>query len=134
MKHKYLFILTLVCIFCTNLYSQTVYVTKSGKKYHKENCSSLRSSSTAIDLKDAIRRQYTPCSRCKPQTEAGAMTQPVPKQGGDATPNADASEHVKIWTKGQTQSVQCSGTTKKGTRCKRKTRSPNGLCKSHGGE
>lgn len=30
--------------------------------------------------------------------------------------------------------VQCSGTTKKGSRCKRKTKYPNGKCYQHGGK
>jgi endonuclease G len=33
-----------------------------------------------------------------------------------------------------TCSVQCSGTTKSGSRCKRKTLSPNGRCFQHGGD
>jgi len=34
----------------------------------------------------------------------------------------------------KTQSVQCSATTQKGTRCKRMTTSANGKCHQHGGE
>ena len=43
----------------------TVYVTKSGSKYHKGHCSYLRKSKIPMSLKDAARR-YTPCSRCRP--------------------------------------------------------------------
>ncbi len=42
-----------------------------------------------------------------------------------------SSNSSKVHKKGQ--SVQCSGTTKKGNRCKRKTLSPNGRCYQHGG-
>ena len=45
----------------------TVYVTKSGSKYHKGHCSYLRKSKIAMSLEDAVRR-YTPCSRCRPPT------------------------------------------------------------------
>ena len=44
----------------------TVYITKSGKKYHRSTCSYLSKSKTAISLKDAKAQGYTPCSRCKP--------------------------------------------------------------------
>ena len=43
----------------------TVYVTKTGKKYHLGSCSYLRRSKTPMSLVDAKRR-YTPCSRCNP--------------------------------------------------------------------
>ncbi len=43
-----------------------VYVTKSGRKYHRRGCVYLRKSCKAITLRDALARGYTPCSRCKP--------------------------------------------------------------------
>ena len=43
----------------------TVYVTKTGKKYHRDGCSSLRRSKIPIALADAKLR-YGPCSRCNP--------------------------------------------------------------------
>ena len=47
------------------LQSETVYVTRTGKKYHRENCSSLRRSKIPISLEDASQR-YSPCGRCNP--------------------------------------------------------------------
>lgn len=44
----------------------TVYITKTGKKYHRGSCSYLRRSKISISLKDACDRGYTPCSRCNP--------------------------------------------------------------------
>ncbi len=44
----------------------TVYVTKSGKKYHADGCSYLSSSKIAISLDDAKAKGYTPCSKCNP--------------------------------------------------------------------
>lgn len=44
--------------------SQTVYITKTGKKYHRAGCSYLRKSKIAIDLKSAKASGYTACSRC----------------------------------------------------------------------
>jgi micrococcal nuclease len=43
-----------------------VYVTNSGKKYHLEDCRSLRRSKIALDLADAVKSGYGPCSICKP--------------------------------------------------------------------
>ena len=43
----------------------TVYVTKTGKKYHRGSCSSLRRSKIPISLAKA-KHEYEPCSRCNP--------------------------------------------------------------------
>jgi len=44
----------------------TVYITRTGKKYHRLDCRYLRRSSTPISLTEAIRRGYTPCKVCEP--------------------------------------------------------------------
>lgn len=44
----------------------TVYITDTGKKYHKSSCSYLNQSKTAININSAKSQGYTPCSRCKP--------------------------------------------------------------------
>lgn len=44
----------------------TVYITKTGAKYHRDGCRYLAKSKIAISLKDAIAEGYTPCSICKP--------------------------------------------------------------------
>ena len=43
-----------------------VYITRSGKKYHREGCSSLKLSKIPIFLDEACKRKYAPCSRCNP--------------------------------------------------------------------
>ena len=45
--------------------ASTVYITRTGKKYHRGSCSYLRSSKIPISLTDA-KRQYSPCSVCNP--------------------------------------------------------------------
>ena len=45
--------------------SETVYVTRTGKKYHRGGCSSLRRSKIPISLAEAKQR-YGPCGRCNP--------------------------------------------------------------------
>ena len=44
----------------------TVYATKTGKRYHKAGCSSLRKSSIPMKLRDAVAAGLTPCGNCHP--------------------------------------------------------------------
>lgn len=46
--------------------SVTVYITRTGAKYHRAGCQYLRKSATPISKADAIARGYSPCSRCTP--------------------------------------------------------------------
>lgn len=45
---------------------KTVYITKTGNKYHKSGCSYLKNSKIAISLNSAKENGYTACSRCNP--------------------------------------------------------------------
>lgn len=45
---------------------ETVYVTKTGEKYHRGSCGYLSKSKIAMELSEAKAGGYTPCSRCKP--------------------------------------------------------------------
>lgn len=47
-----------------NTNSETVYVTKTGKKYHKSGCSYLKDSKIAKTLSEAKSQGYTACSKC----------------------------------------------------------------------
>ena len=49
----------------TSVEDVSVYVTRTGKKYHRGSCSSLRRSKIPISLSEAKQR-YGPCSRCNP--------------------------------------------------------------------
>lgn len=44
----------------------TVYVTKTGEKYHSAGCSSLAKSQISKSLSAAKSAGYTPCSKCNP--------------------------------------------------------------------
>ncbi|GKH50413.1 hypothetical protein CE91St46_15240 [Eubacteriales bacterium] len=46
--------------------SHTVYITDTGTKYHRSGCQYLRKSKYAIDLGDAKKQGYGPCSKCNP--------------------------------------------------------------------
>lgn len=43
-----------------------VYITKSGSKYHTEDCIYLKKSKIPVLLKQALREGKQPCSRCCP--------------------------------------------------------------------
>ncbi|MEW6210630.1 MAG: thermonuclease family protein [Acidobacteriota bacterium] len=49
-----------------DLKEETVYITRTGEKYHRDSCRYLSRSKIAIKRKDAVARGYTPCSVCKP--------------------------------------------------------------------
>jgi endonuclease YncB( thermonuclease family) len=44
----------------------TVYLAKSGIKYHNKSCRSVKKGATAIKLKEARAKGYLPCKVCKP--------------------------------------------------------------------
>ena len=48
-----------------NNIERTVYVTKTGMKFHCQDCHYLKSC-ISIDKSEAIRLGYTPCKVCKP--------------------------------------------------------------------
>ncbi len=43
-----------------------VYITTSGRRYHRKGCKDLLISRTEVTLKEAKRRNYDPCKRCGP--------------------------------------------------------------------
>ena len=46
----------------------TVYITRTGEKYHRDGCRHLSRSKIATTLKEAVARGYGACSVCKPPT------------------------------------------------------------------
>jgi hypothetical protein len=80
---------------------QTVYVTKTGRKYHVAGCRYLSRSQYPMKLKDAVNAGYTPCSVCNPPTlseDSGRQT----NQAG----NPDA----KVWVNTKSGVYHCPGT------------------------
>jgi endonuclease YncB( thermonuclease family) len=68
-------ILLFICAFAS---AQTVYITKSGNKYHVAGCRYLAKSSIPIDLADAVARGFSPCSVCNPPRLQKAKEVPAP--------------------------------------------------------
>lgn len=93
--------------------AQYVYKTKTGEKYHKESCHYLKHSKAKISLEDAVKKYgLEACKVCKP---------PKPKQSTSTTRTSGTN----------CETVQCKGKTRKGDRCKRKTKNCNGYCYQH---
>jgi competence protein ComEC len=46
--------------------TQTLYITRTGKKYHRDGCRYLAASKSPISLKDAKAKGYTACKVCRP--------------------------------------------------------------------
>ena len=46
--------------------NEVVYITRTGKKFHRAGCGSLRSSSFPMSRSEAIAKGYKPCQICKP--------------------------------------------------------------------
>lgn len=102
----------------------TVYVTKTGKKYHNAGCSSLRLSAIPMKLSEAAQR-YGPCGNCKPPVPGAAAATPTNTLAPTRTPNATPAP--------QPRSQQCAATTQKHTRCKRMAKPGSSYCWQHGG-
>lgn len=124
MKAKHiLFLFLFFSILSVDLFSQTVYITKTGAKYHSGGCQYLRRSSILIELNDALDRGYTACSKCNPPTLVSK------KEKATVNPQPQIKEKVKSST--EVTSSQCQAITKKGTQCKRKAEPGSKYCWQH---
>lgn len=113
MKFATIFYLLLISL-CAQ--AQTVFTTPTGKKYHMENCRTVNNVSKKLTVMEAIEMGLTACKICNPPTSI-------------MVPNKFVSVPNKA--KGESQTVQCKGKTKAGTRCKHKTSIANGYCFQH---
>ena len=93
-----IFLFIIGAFFSVNVYSQTVFKTPSGAKYHLATCRMVKNLSKEISASNAIKLGLTACKICNPQNiYAGAATPPQKAQG-------------------EANTVQCNGLTKSGTR------------------
>ena len=97
----------------------TVYVTRTGEKYHREGCRYLARSQIPMQLSDAAAR-YGACSVCRPPTlKSGGATTPAAVAAPPARPSPPAS------------SGRCQAITKRGTQCSRNAQSGRSYCWQH---
>lgn len=93
----------------------TVYITRTGAKYHLSGCQYLRKSKISISLENAVNQGYTACSRCNPPVwNASSASAPASKPSSQTyvtVPDASKSSSqpsvttpdVSSQTIGQTQ-------------------------------
>ena len=106
--------------FTFEISAQTIYVTKTGEKYHKSSCRYLKNSKNEITLEVAKSRGFTACSVCKPNGDSATPSQSVqPVKSEPTTPPPKVT------------ATQCTGKTKAGARCKRMTKDASGRCYQH---
>lgn len=112
-------LLLFLFLFTSAVFSQTVYVTKAGEKYHREGCQYVSKSSSNIEVEEALRLGYEACKVCKPPKTTSTLQNVVSQK--NKSDNSSSN----------TKSVQCSGKTKKGVRCKRMTTNSSQRCYQH---
>jgi hypothetical protein len=117
MKKHFAILTVFLFFFLGHNLAQTVYITKTGEKYHQQHCKHLAKSSIEIDLSKAASLGYAPCKVCKP---IGSSTSYTPAKTGESSK-----------TEKPAANTQCTGTTKAGERCKRMTMNPSGRCYQH---
>ena len=122
-----LFILLIFLTTTFDVIAQTVYVTKTGSKYHNDGCRYLSQSKISIDLSAAIAKGYGPCSICKPPTQT------VSTSNSKAATITPEKREVKQQVNSSTNAVsqQCAAITKAGTRCSRKAEAGSIYCWQH---
>lgn len=97
-------------------YSQNVYKTPSGKKYHLSSCRMVENVSEKITVNNSrLKIKLSPCKICKPPTEKTIKN----------------SHNFTNKAVGESASVRCKGQTNKNTRCKHITKIANGYCYQH---
>jgi|GEM_PF-2680050 len=95
----------------TTVSDDTVYLTQSGKKYHRLNCRLLSQNKTALPLSQA-RLNYGPCSLCAVSVSSSQEAQSIQPNNKMAT-------------------AQCAAVTKSGKRCKRDAEPGTKYCWQH---
>jgi endonuclease YncB( thermonuclease family) len=72
---------------CAAAKDTSVYITRTGSYYHRENCASLRRSSIKLTLGEAATKGYMPCSLCEPPRPNGRpRKQPQAEVAGERLP------------------------------------------------
>ena len=107
----------------SNLVAQTVCITKTGEKYHTESCRYLKYSKKEITLENAINLGYEACLVCKPGAKVTLKAKSQLTETKKTTQSTPPQRKVTA--------SQCTGTTKSGSRCKRRTKNASGRCYQH---
>ena len=109
-------------VFAYQVPAQSIYVTKTGEKYHKGSCHFLKNSKKEISFEKAQQLGFTACSVCKPTSLKTKSSSATAVNSFYSAPKSSAQK---------SSSTQCTGKTKAGTRCQRMTKASNGRCHQH---
>jgi hypothetical protein len=114
------------------LSAQTVYITKTGSKYHISSCRHLSQSKISISLSEARERGYGPCSVCKPPVQTNVKN-PNQKTETNQLLNSPSgkSDNKQQLNTSTTDRQQCAAITQAGTRCKRLAQVGSRYCWQH---
>ena len=126
MKSLKLFFLFIVLLpFTFQVAAQTTaYTTKTGKKYHRENCRYLSRSKIKTTIQKAKSFGYTACSVCKPVEVKG--NKKIKAKSTNKVVIKKDTNHKK-----EKIATQCTFEIKSGVRCKRMTTHESGTCHQH---
>ena len=128
--NKYFVTLSLVLVMATGLFGMntkvyaasgdtTVYITKSGKCYHSDGCSSLSKSKIETTLQSAVDKGYKACSKCNPVTldssssKATDSTTAEKKSASSKKETATTSKASVSTSVGKASGKSSTGTTSK---------------------
>lgn len=114
-KLLHAFLFTAFFLLTAHLQAQTVYITKTGARYHKESCRYAKPG-WASELAAVKKKGLTSCLVCKPSNTETNEAKPIPLSS--VTSNVDPVKETKP---AQTTSSQFKATTKAGYRCSRKS-------------
>jgi len=84
----------------------TVYITKTGSKYHRFDCPTLRNTKIPISLGDAVLEGLEPCSVCNPPTLSAEQIAAIKKANKEANSGNVASEIYRVNIAGLKKSSQ----------------------------
>ena len=106
-----------IVIMTLSLNAQTVYITKTGTKYHRSECRYLSQSKISVSLSEAKDRGYGPCSVCKPPIQLSSK--PITEKSQVINPTSVKTDNKQQVSPSTSERQQCAAITQAGTRCKR---------------
>lgn len=69
-----------------------VYVTNTGTRYHRENCTHTAKSAHPLTIKSAEEKGYSPCSRCNPHIRTGEYVSDWDGESGGSSSGSSSSK------------------------------------------
>lgn len=90
--------------------STTVYITKTGSKYHSSGCRHLSRSRYSTTLQNAVSSGLGPCGTCHPPVLSGSTSNSTPSVRSSASAGAASGTQASTKTNTQTSPAQTPAT------------------------